>query len=131
MRHAGTYDSDLTITINLHCIASETYDPSTPIHIYPIFSQILSFRLDKVRAVLIGERELREVWERFPNMWFCASCCPSCNALGENLHISRFAPELCLPECAAACTIATDGLRTMRAQVHNGRLGRENQGTIS
>ena len=92
---------------------------------------MFSFRLDKVRAVLIGERELREVWERFPNMWFCASCCFSCNALGENLHISRFAPELCLPECAAACTIATDGLGTMRAQVHNGRLGRENQGTIS
>ena len=37
VRPAGTYDSDLTITINLHCIASETYDPSTPIHIYPIF----------------------------------------------------------------------------------------------
>ena len=92
---------------------------------------MISFRLDKVRAVLIGERELREVWERFPNMWFCASCCFSCNALGENLHISRFAPELCLPECAAACTIATDGLSTMHAQVHNGRLGRENQGTIS
>ena len=72
---------------------------------------MISFRLDKVRAVLIGERELREVWERFPNMWFCASCCLSCNALGENLHISRFAPELCLPEC----TIATDGLSTMRA----------------
>ena len=39
---------------------------------------MVSFRLDQVRAVLIGERELREVWERFPNMWFCASCCPSC-----------------------------------------------------
>ena len=131
VRHAGTYDSDLTITINLHCIASGTYDPSTPIHIYPVFFSMFSSRLEKVRAVLIGERELREVWERFPNMWFCASCCFSCNALGENLHISRFAPELCLPECAAACTIATDGLSTRRAQVHNGRLGRENQGTIS
>ena len=97
----------------MHCQRNlRSLDPNSYLsHFFSMFS----FRLDKVRAVLIGERELREVWERFPNMWFCASCCFSCNALGENLHISRFAPQLCLPECAAACTIATDGLSTMRA----------------
>ena len=63
MRHAGTYDSDLTITINLHCIASETYDPSTPIHIYPIFVLNVFLQTRQGAAVLIGERELREVWE--------------------------------------------------------------------
>ena len=60
VRHAGTYDSDLTITINLHCIASETYDPSTPIPIYPIF--VLNVFLQTRQGACCADWRKRVTW---------------------------------------------------------------------